>query len=313
MQNPWAEIDYKTSGGHDQYNAMQLAVNRRSAGGLAINAQYTLGKSTGNTGGSNEADTAANNARTADQFDLRRRVQQVRRPPYVQLQRAVSDSRTARAARTDPTRPASVRRCSAAGKSAASVNARSGVPINVLITRPDILYFDGTNYFANPAAGRMAVINTPGGGNTRNVRRPDLVPGVDPFLVDRPELLPQPGRVRDSQARNVRQPRAQLASRPRLHQADLLVSKKFGLVGASNFEFRMEVFNIFNNVNYSNPIGGLPSVIPGSATTEANTLQPGQAYTPAAAGQFGKLTSTVSRTVGLGTSRQIQFAFRLNF
>ena len=23
VQNPWAEIDYKTSGGHDQYNALQ--------------------------------------------------------------------------------------------------------------------------------------------------------------------------------------------------------------------------------------------------------------------------------------------------
>jgi hypothetical protein len=34
-----------------------------------MNAQYTLGKSRGNTGGSNEALTAANNARTLDQFD----------------------------------------------------------------------------------------------------------------------------------------------------------------------------------------------------------------------------------------------------
>jgi hypothetical protein len=45
------EIDYKTSGGHDQYNAMQLSVNRRSERGLSMNAQYTLGKSTGNTAG----------------------------------------------------------------------------------------------------------------------------------------------------------------------------------------------------------------------------------------------------------------------
>ena len=33
----------------------------------------------------------------------------------------------------------------------------------------------------------------------------------------------------------------------------------------------------------------------------------------AAAGQFGKLTSTVGRTVGLGTNRQVQFGIRLNF
>jgi hypothetical protein len=28
------------------------------------------------------------------------------------------------------------------------------------------------------------VVNTPGGGNTRGVRRPDLIPGVDPFIHD---------------------------------------------------------------------------------------------------------------------------------
>jgi len=36
-------------------------------------------------------------------------------------------------------------------------------------------------------------------------------------------------------------------------------------------------------------------------------------YTNAAAGTFGTLTGTVGRTVGLGTPRQAQFAFRVNF
>src|SRR6185436_5170314 len=35
---PYAEIDYKTSGGHDKYNAMQLSLSRRSAKGLSMNA-----------------------------------------------------------------------------------------------------------------------------------------------------------------------------------------------------------------------------------------------------------------------------------
>ena len=43
-------------------------------------------------------------------------------------------------------------------------------------------------------------------------------------------------------------------------------------------------------------------------------IQPGQAYTPAAAGGgFGALTSTVSNTVGFGTNRQFQFALRFTF
>src|SRR4029077_14203057 len=69
VQNPYAEIDYKTSGGSDNYNALQLGLSRRSASGLSLNAQYTLARSFGNTSGSNEALTAANNARTLDQFD----------------------------------------------------------------------------------------------------------------------------------------------------------------------------------------------------------------------------------------------------
>ena len=57
------------------------------------------------------------------------------------------------------------------------LNSRSGLPIPVQITRPDILYVDAAGVFwGGPAAGRTAVINTPGGGNTRNVRRPDLMP-----------------------------------------------------------------------------------------------------------------------------------------
>ena len=66
-------------------------------------------------------------------------------------------------------------------------------------------------------------------------------------------------------------------------------------------------------VKLPNPVGTLPAALPTTALTEANKVQPGQPYTAAAAGTFGKLTSTVGRTVGLGTPRQVQFALRFNF
>ena len=69
IQRPYAEIDYKTSGGRDSYNAMQLALTRRSSRGLVMNAQYTLGHSRGTSGGSNEARTVGNNARDLADFD----------------------------------------------------------------------------------------------------------------------------------------------------------------------------------------------------------------------------------------------------
>src|SRR3954469_4034430 len=70
IQRPYAEVDYKTSGGHDTYNSMQLSLTRRSARGLVMNGQYTLGYSKGNTGGSNEAVTASNNARSLADFEF---------------------------------------------------------------------------------------------------------------------------------------------------------------------------------------------------------------------------------------------------
>ena len=63
----------------------------------------------------------------------------------------------------------------------------------------------------------------------------------------------------------------------------------------------------------TNPGGTLPNALPTTATSEANKVQPGQPFTSGAAGTFGRLTSTVSRTVGLGTPRQVQFAVRLGF
>jgi len=48
---------------------MQLSLTRRSSNGLTMNAQYTLGYSKGNTGGSNEAVTANNNAPRVADFD----------------------------------------------------------------------------------------------------------------------------------------------------------------------------------------------------------------------------------------------------
>ena len=62
--NPYAEIDFKTSGGHDSYNSLQLSLARRVSSGLTLNSQYTLGRSYGNTAGSNEALTAATRSTT---------------------------------------------------------------------------------------------------------------------------------------------------------------------------------------------------------------------------------------------------------
>ena len=311
VQNPYAEIDYKTSGGHDAYNAMMLSLSRRSSSGLAVNAQYTLGKSYGNTGGSNEADTSANNARTlADwEYDNGYNKFDVRHTFNLSLLYQIPYGR----GRTNAA--SGVADAILGGWDIGSiVNARSGVPVNVLVGRPDVVYVDGSGtVFTNPAAGRTAIINTPGGGASRNIRRPDLIPGVDPFIRNGNTLFLNPAAFAQPQPGTFGNLERNSLHGPSFSQVDLVAAKHFPFGGARNFEFRIEVFNLFNQTNFANPAGTLPLALPANSTTETNKLQPGQAYTSAAAGSFGQITSTVNKTVGLGSQRQLQFAFRLNF
>jgi carboxypeptidase family protein len=311
VQNPYAEVDYKTSGGSDKYNAMQLGLSRRSLNGLAVNAQYTLSRSFGNTSGSNEALTAANNARTIDQFDydLGYNSFDVRHTFNVSALYAIPYGRGRQHAASGVT-DAVLGGWDVGG----IVNARSGLPIDVRITRPDVVYVDASGaVFNNPAAGRSAVVNTPGGGNSRNVRRPDLVPGVNPFVESGGVVFLNPAAFATPAPGTFGNLERGALHGPAFRQIDLVVSKHFPIGGPKNFEFRVEVFNLFNVDNFSNPVATLPNALPTNATTESNKVQPGQPYTAASAGTFGTITSTVGRTVGLGTSRQIQFALRLNF
>ena len=300
IQRPFAEVDYKTSGGHNSYNSMQLSLTRRSSNGLTMNAQYTLGYSKGNTGGSNEAVTAGNNARALADFSYD--------DGYNNFD--VRHTFNLSAIYTLPGKGPFLSGWNVGG----IINARSGIPVPVLVQRNDIVYVDGAgNVFNNPAADRTAVVNTPGGGASRNTRRPDRIPGVDPyikngglvFLNPAAFATPKPGTFGNLQRNEIHG--------PSFRQVDAVISKRVGFGGGPSVELRAEIFNLFNITNFANAVGTFPNALPGNSLTEANRVQPGQPFTSAAAGTFGRLTSTVGRTVGLGTPRQVQFALRFNF
>ena len=304
INRPYAEVDYKTSGGHDTYNAMQLSLSRRASRGLSMNAQYALGSSKGNTGGSNEATTVGNNARALGDFDYDDGYNNfdVRHTFNLSLLYTFPGEGAWKGGWT----------LGAIG------NARSGLPVPVLVGRNDIVYVDGAGVvWNNPAADRTAVINTPGGGSSRNTRRPDLIAGVNPFIEEGGLLflnpaafaIPAPGAFGNLERNSIHGPNTR--------QIDMVVVKRIPLGGRGpNAELRAEIFNLFNNDIFANPIGTLPNALPtGNAgtTPAASSVQPGQPFSSAAAGTFGRLTQTVGTTVGLGTNRQVQFAFRLNF
>ena len=191
------------------------------------------------------------------------------------------------------------------------LNTRSGLPIDVTISRPDIVgQLNSTGqYVAFSANGTMtAIVNNPYGGAFRNNRRPDVVAGVDPFLhtSDGKVLLspaafsiPKPGTFGNLG-------RFALHGFP-LTQFDFTLHKGFKINERSNFEFRAEFYNLFNHANFANP----PAVLANALST---SFQPGQAFSLAAAGgAFGIANSTVSKDVGLGAQRQIQLSLRFNF
>jgi hypothetical protein len=298
---PFGEVDYKTSGGHDSYNALQLSLVRRSSKGLTMNSQYTLGRSFGNSAGSNEADTAGNNARALNEFDYDEGYNKfdIRHNFNASIIYAVPTGGLNGIART----------ILGNWEIGGIGNARSGLPVNVFITRPDIAYTDAAgNVFTSAATGRTAVINTPFGGSTRATRRPDLVPGVNPYLNQDRTLfnpaafaIPKPGTFGNL-------PRNYLRG-PRFRQIDLILARKFPFGENRNVEFRSEIFNIFNLTNFAAPPGTLGPTL----GTASGQFQPGQPLSFSGSSAFGTVTSTVERSVGLGTNRQIQFALRLNF
>jgi hypothetical protein len=317
--NPFAEVDYKTSGGFDSYNALQATLSRRFNTGLTLNAQYTFSRSFGNTAGSNEARTSA----ALDNFEADRGYNNfdVRHTFNLSALYALPFGQ-GKAYDLGSVGNALLGNLKVGG----IINARSGLPIEVLVTRPDlviqctnpaagctagqVLALPGTINAANPLpAGFTAVVNTPGGGASRSIRRPDLIVGVNPYLNNDRSLLnpvafaiPAPGAFGNL-------PRNSLRG-PNFRQVDFILNKRFRLTETANLEFRTEIFNIFNFTNFANPSATLNNAL----GTGANQLQPGQPFTQAAGGStFGLLRQTVERTVGLGTNRQIQFALRLNF
>ena len=329
---PFAEVDYKTSGGDDSYNAFQMTLARRITTGLTLNSQYTFSRSFGNTAGSNEARTAAipdnfEADRGYNNFDVRHtfNFSALYKLPFGKG--TSHDFGTVGNALLGDWEVGGI------------INARSGLPIEVGIVRPDVVMQCAQDtcpvtlnnvattvprgFVAQLASGTLptgfvGVINTPGGGASRNIRRPNLIAGVSPYLNNDRNIInpaafsiPLPGTYGDL-------PRNALRG-PNFRQFDLVFNKRFAITESTNLEFRTEIFNIFNFANFAVPSTTLNNALPTVSTAgvlSTGGLQPGSSngFTQSqAGGTFGLLRQTVERTVGLGTSRQIQFALRLNF
>lgn len=310
----FGQMDYKTSGGTDHYDSMQVSMQRRYAKGLTLGGQWTWAHSIGNTGGSNEAQTAQNPFNFA--FDRGNNAFDVRHSMNVTV---LYEIPVGKGRKLMANAPRAIDAFLGGWQLGGVQNARTGLPIDITLARNDLVYrVNSTGQFVNgplvDSTGQVlttALINNPYGGAFRNNRRPNVVPGIDPFLStgDRRFFLnpaaftiPRPGEFGNLG-------RWALHG-PGLTQTDLTLQKRFALAERVSLEFRSEVYNLFNRANFANP----PARFNNALGTGAGQLQPGQPFTLAAAGgAFGIANSTVTKDVGLGAARQVQLSLRLSF
>ena len=139
--------------------------------------------------------------------------------------------------------------------------------------------------------------NTFGNNNFTN-QRPNAVAGVSPYAVDQsPDHWLNPAAFSLPIASTTSNPTAGMFGNlgrntifgPDFKQIDISILRDFKLGERGRLEYRAEFFNIFNHPNFDQP------------NTTFNTPS------------FGKIFNTFGRTVGIGTSRQIQMALRLSF
>jgi hypothetical protein len=312
--NQYAEMDVKASGGSSHYDSLQVNWNRRFARGLTVSAQYSWSHNIGTSQGSNEATTSEDNYNFSTEHgdnstDIR---QYLNMASLYQLPFGKGQMFNFGGSRVMDT-------LFGGWQLGGNLNLRTGLPINVLIQRNNVLYYDPQNggYYTNPvlSGGQVistAVINIPGGGQSRGTQRPNLVPGVNPYVNTASGFLlnpaafsvPLPGTYGDLGRDALRGPGSA--------QLDMTMSKRFSLSERFRLELRGDVYNILNHPNFANPTATMSGGIASGPT--AAGVQPGQAMTTAGAGSsFGLINSTVGKYVNNGTARQIQLALRLNF
>ncbi len=127
-------------------------------------------------------------------------------------------------------------------------------------------------------------------GNSREPR-PNLVPGVSIYPVGGPTFSHwlNPAAFAMPASGTWGNLGRHIGRGPGLAQVDLALQKKVPLVEGKDLNFRIEAFNVLNRT------------------------QPGDPTTNLSSGSFGLISSGLNRSIGTGTSRQVQFAARLSF
>jgi hypothetical protein len=283
------------------YNSLQMSLTRRFSKGLQFLASYTYAKSLDNaSGGSDSTGEVRDTINIAgNQLDNR-------------ANRGVSDfdrrHRFVLSYLWDLPRPAFASR-STAGRLffsnwqvAGIITAMSGLPIDVNDGGAGSFYglSGGNNAFVRPSWAPGATTNTatssiPAGYffNPLAFVRPTVQTGQVIPSSNGTATAGATGTDFGNVGRNVLRGPAQ-------NNVDLSVIKRFPFRESNNIELRAEFFNLFNHVNFANPISNLNAVA-------STSIDPNSGRIIGGPGDFGRIVSTSNNP------RLIQFAIKLNF
>jgi len=281
------------------YNSLQMSLTRRLSRGLQFLAAYTFAKSLDNAAGGSAStgDTVDGFPGRANQFDNR-------------ANRGVSDfDRTHRFVLSylwDLPRPSFAesstfsRLLFSNWQVAGIITAMSGLPIDIVDTNAGSFYFGSNNPASRPSWAP---------GATRSTAMSNIPPGYffNPLAFVRPIVLA--GQVIPSSngtatagvngtdfgnvGRNV-------LRGPRQTNVDFSIIKRFPIRESKNIELRAEFFNLFNHVNFANPVSNFNA----APSTSINSTTGQIIGDP---GDFGRITSTSNNP------RLIQFVLKVNF
>ena len=300
-------LTQKQSTAQSSYNSLQTSLTRRLSKGLQLLASYTYAKGIDNASGgsSSVGEVFDSSPIVGNQLDNR-------------ANRGVSDfDRTHRFVVSylwDIPRPVLAAK-STVGRMlfsnwqvAAIMTAMSGLPIDIVDSGAGSFYgLNGANVLARPswapgATRSTATSNIPAGYffNPRAFARPTVLPGQaipssggTAFAGAQP-----PGQILGTDIGNVGR---NVLRGPGQTNVDFSVLKRFPFGESRNIEFRAEFFNLFNHVNFANPISNLNAVQSSGGSLNQNT---GRILDP---GDFGRIVSTSNNP------RLIQFALKLSF
>jgi hypothetical protein len=161
--------------------------------------------------------------------------------------------------------------------------ARSGLPINITITRSGSQMADGITSGQRPNLKPGVALYSAGGSTLNNWF------SFAPFAVPAKYTWGNEPRY--------------FGRGPGNYEIDTALSKRTALFERGGLTFRAEAFNLFNHPMFANPSGSL-----GKVTTDVNNNI--TAVNPA----FGTITSIINTgATGTGTPRRLQLSARIDF